>query len=249
MKNYLPNFILTSQLILAFTLANVVLANNDVQILFDEILQNNVVDGNVNYNGIKNDPKFKEYLKLLEPTPHLNGKNEELAFWINAYNALAIKGILDKRSPSTFFSRIDYFKNAKYKVGGIKINLYDLERDVIIPFGDPRIHFAINCASLSCPKLSNHAYQAEKLDSQLDKSTKDFINDPNHNKFNSKLNIANLSKIFDWFENDFSKHSGSVQKYVAQYVNDPKLAEALRNEEYSIQYLKYDWSLNGTAPL
>ena len=249
MKNNLPSFFLALQLLLAFTLANVVIANNDVQILFDKTLQNNVVDGNVNYNGIKNDPMFEEYLKLLEPTPELNGNNEKLAYWINAYNALAIKGILDERSPSTFFSRIDYFKNAKYKVGGRYINLYDLERDIIIPLGDPRIHFAINCASLSCPKLSNQTYQAENLDTRLNQATKDFINDPTRNRFDHELKIAYLSKIFDWFEKDFSNHSGSVQKYVAQYINDPKIAETLLNEEYKVQYLKYNWSLNGTAPL
>ena len=126
--------------------------------------------------------------------------------------------------------------------------MYDLERSIIIPLGEPRIHFAINCASGSCPKLLSEAYQAEKLEQQLEIVTKDFINDSTRNEFDRDKKIARLSKIFDWFKTDFSDHSGSVQKYIAQYVDDPALAEELRNESYKIKYLKYDWSLNGTKP-
>lgn len=228
--------------------ASTVSANSTLHKPFDHVLRNYVVDGHVNYKSIKSNPDFVSYLESLELAPSFQDKHDELAYWINAYNAFVIKGILDKRSPSTFLGRIGYFKTAKYQVGGKKINLYDLERKVIIPLGEPRIHFAINCASLSCPKLLSRAYRADKLEKQLEDSAKNFINDSTQNRFDRETKVAHISKIFDWFKKDFDTHSGSVQKYLAQYVDDPKLAEDLRSEKYRIQYLKYDWSLNGTVP-
>jgi len=236
--------ILLSLVLVSFS----VLANDEFHDDFDKILAANVVDGQVDYKAIKADSNFESYLQALEAAPSFDNKDEELAYWINSYNALAIKGILNKRSPKSLLGRVGYFKSAKYNVGGKRINLYDLERSIIIPLGEPRIHFAINCASGSCPKLLSEAYQAEKLEQQLEKVTKDFINDSTRNEFDQDKKIARLSKIFDWFKADFSDHSGSVQKYIAQYVDDPALAEGLRNESYKIKYLKYDWSLNGTKP-
>ncbi len=235
-------------LLLACFHIDIALSSSDLHEPFTTILNSNVIDGQVNYKGIKHDANFSRYLETLESKPNFNNKNQELAFWINAYNALAIKGILDDRSPSTFFGRVGYFKKAKYKVGGKNINLYDLERKVIIPLGEPRIHFAINCASGSCPKLLSRAYTASKLDTDLDEVTKAFLNDPTRNKFDKKTKTAHLSKIFDWFKKDFREHSGSVQKYIAQYIDDPVLKKALREDSYAVKYLKYDWSLNGTTP-
>lgn len=216
---------------------------------FDQVLKSSVADGNVDYTSIVNDPSFAQYLKDLEPEPMFQSQAEALSYWINAYNALAIKGILDGRSPSTLLGRFGYFKRAKYRVGGKAINLYDLERKVIIPLGELRIHFAINCASQSCPKLQSMAYTADMLEQQLDASTRTFINDPMRNRFDPDKKIAYISKIFDWFEQDFSRHSGSVQKYLARYVADPAIAKALANEQYKLKYLKYDWRLNGIAPV
>lgn len=235
-------------LIVAGVAANFVNANDGIHQPFTEVLKQSVVNGQVNYKAIKNNLKFKAYIKTLEANPTFTNKDEELAYWINAYNALAIKGILDGKSPKSLFGRLKYFKKAKYNVGGENINLFDLERKVIIPLGEPRIHFAINCASGSCPKLLPKAYTAATLENDLEKVTIDFVNDEFRNNFDKNRNIANLSKIFDWFKEDFAKHSGSVQKYIAQYIDDPEIAEALKQDSYKIRYLKYDWNLNGTAP-
>ncbi len=213
--------------------------------LFDNIVKNHVIDGVVDYPAIAEDSTFNQYLEQLANPPATQSRDEQLAFWINGYNALAIHGILDGLSPSTFFGRIGYFKNAKYAIGGRSITLNDLERKIIIPYNEPRIHFAINCASASCPKLVSYAYSAQQLDQQLDTVTRNFINDSTRNRFDRQNKVAHLSKIFDWFKKDFEQHSGSVQKYVAQFVNDPKLAKELNSEQYRIKFLKYDWSLNG----
>ena len=213
--------------------------------LFDNIVKNHVSDGVVNYPAIAEESTFSQYLNELAKPLVTKSRDEQLAFWINGYNALAIRGILDGRSPSTFFGRVGYFKNTKYTIAGRTINLYDLERKIIIPFKEPRIHFAINCASTSCPKLVSHAYSAQHLDQQLETVTRNFINDSIRNRFDRQNKVAYLSKIFDWFKKDFKQHSGSVQKYVAQFVNDPVLAQELHNDQYRIKFLKYDWSLNG----
>lgn len=228
--------------------SNILYADDSLHGPFTGVLSESVVDGQVNYSTINNNPIFFDYLKALETKPSFKNKNQELAFWINAYNALAIKGILDKRSPKTLLGRYRYFKKAKYNVGDKVINLYDLERKVIIPLGEPRIHFAINCASTSCPKIIPEAYTEEKLDDQLEQVTKDFINDTSRNSFDSEYKIATISKIFDWFKKDFVNHSGSVQKYLAEYVSDPDIASDLREDKYRIHYAKYDWNLNGTKP-
>ena len=237
--------------ILTFTLllfANLGLASSALHDPFNKVLKSSVQNGKVNYGVIKSHPEFSTYIESLKSKPEFNNQEEELAYWINAYNALVIKGILNGGSPSTFFGRKSFFKGDQYELAGMNINLDDLERKVIIPIGEPRIHFAINCASTSCPKLQSHVFTANELDRLLEHTAKEFINDSTRNHFDKKMKIAHISKIFDWFEEDFVKHSGSVQKYLAQYVNDAEIAEQLRNETYKIKYLKYDWSLNGTKP-
>jgi len=124
-----------------------------------------------------------------------------------------------------------------------------VERAILIPeFREPRIHFAIVCASRSCPKLRSWAFTADKLDQQLDDSARLFINDPSRNVFDRRQKIAHLSKIFDWFTEDFISHSGSLTKYVAQYVEDPVLAQELAQDTYQVEFLEYDWNLNGIPP-
>lgn len=216
--------------------------------LFQNVISKYVDDGNVNYPEINTDKSYHDYISQLEKTTRFQNSNEELSYWINAYNALAIKGILDGRSPETFFGKIGYFYNAEYLVNERTTNLYDLEHDVIIPLGEPRIHFALNCASASCPKLNSEVYRAEKLEQQLENAATMFINDSSHNRFEHQTKTAYISKIFDWFEDDFVKHSGTVQNYIALYIKDEVVSTALANNEYEIKFMEYDWSLNGTPP-
>lgn len=227
-------------------LASALHANNSLHTPFNNVLEGNVVNGKVNYSAIQAQPEFNSYVESLKSKPDFNNQEQELTYWINAYNALVIKGILNGGSPSTFFGRKNFFKGDQYQLAGMSINLNDLERKIIIPIGEPRIHFAINCASKSCPKLRPQVFNAEELDAQLEQAAKEFINDSMRNHFDPAMKTASISKIFDWFEEDFVKHSGSVQKYLSNYVTDEEIASQLRNEEYKIKYLKYDWNLNGT---
>lgn len=217
--------------------------------LFQDVISEYVDNGNVNYPGINTSNSYHTYISQLEKTTDFHSSNEELSYWINAYNALAIKGILDGRSPESFFGKIGYFYNAEYIVNGRTTNLYDLEHDVIIPLEEPRVHFALNCASTSCPKLNSAVYRAEKLETQLESAAIAFINDTTRNRFDQQTKTAYISKIFDWFEDDFVKHSGTVQSYLALYVKDGGISTALANNEYEIRYMEYDWSLNGIPPV
>jgi len=136
-----------------------------------------------------------------------------------------------------------------YRVGGAALNLYDLERDILIAqFHDPRVHFAIVCASASCPRLQPWAYTGAELNQQLEQGVREFINDPARNRFDRANRVAYLSKIFDWFTEDFEVQAGSLQRYVARYISDPVFAQELATVPYRIEFLDYDWSLNGPAP-
>lgn len=112
-------------------------------------------------------------------------------------------------------------------------------------FNEPRIHFAIVCASRSCPKLQPWAYDPDKLDGQLDQAARMFINDPSRNRFDREKRVARLSMIFNWFVQDFIAEAGSLIYYVKQFLEDQELVTDLELRPYRIEYLEYDWSLNG----
>ena len=214
---------------------------------FDALLRANVAKGVVNYPGFQDAAAFKAYVADLAKPAKLAGKSDVLAYNINAYNALAIQGILDGLSPSTTLGRLRYFKVQDWPLDARKISLHDLEHKVLRPLGDPRIHFAIICASRSCPFLRSEAYTAAKLDAQLDEQARQFVNDPFRNRFDRAAKTAHLSEIFKWFEEDF-QGPGSVQKYLARYVADPEVAKELAQDGYKVQWIDYDWTLNGTPP-
>lgn len=216
---------------------------------WESVLSAHVRDGAVDYPGIQDDVRFLPYVALLERVdPNQLSTDDRRAFWINAYNAFAVKGIVDHYSPMTLWGRYRYFIGREYQVCGRAMNLYDLERSILIAqFHEPLMHFAIVCASASCPKLQSWAYQGYKLDRQLDQAARAFINDPARNRFDRGHKVASLSMIFKWFESDFSG-GGSVLAYIARYVDDPELAKELMQPGYRIEYLDYDWSLNGVAP-
>jgi hypothetical protein len=130
-------------------------------------------------------------------------------------------------------------------VAGEEITLWDLEHERLRPLGEPRIHFALVCASASCPKLPSEAYAPVRLGAQLDRDARAFVNDPSRNRFDAQAGEARLSAIFEWYAEDFEAAAGSVHAYVAGYVADPELARGLGAGQWRIEYQDYDWSLNG----
>lgn len=214
---------------------------------FDVLLRANVKNGVVNYPGFQNNAAFKDYVAALGKPVKFDSKGAELAYYINAYNALAIEGILQGLSPSTLLGRARYFKYKDWPLNGQSITLFDLEHKIIRPLGEPRIHFAIICASKSCPFLRPEAYTAAKLDTQLGEQARQFVNDTFRNRFDASTKTAQLSEIFKWFEEDF-KGAGSTQRYIAPLVSDPAVAKGLAADEFKVTWIDYDWTLNGTPP-
>lgn len=213
----------------------------------DGVLMRNVRNGFVDYDGIRADPAFGRFVTALASTTpaDLAKPDTRLAFLVNAYNALAIRGILDGYSPSSRFGRYVYFKRRKYELLGSQTTLEGLEHGQILPLGDPRVHFAIVCASISCPRLASRAFTPAELDAQLESAARSFANDGARNRYDVGRKTAFLSSIFDWYEADFVRAAGSVQKYLARYVSDPAAAALLASDGFEVRYLDYDWELNG----
>lgn len=219
--------------------------------LFDQVLQEYVdSQGRVDYARLKSDPgTLESYLDLLAVNaPGDNATFQTgLAFWINAYNALTIKGVLD-HYPTTSVRKVKlfggFFSRIKFQVGGRSYTLDNIEHDIIrYEFGDPRIHFALVCASLGCPILEKRAFVPETLEKRLDNTTANFINNPEKVRLDRENSILHLSQIFEWYAEDFEDTHGSVINFISEYLPEADAA-FLKKEEVRIQYLKYDWSLN-----
>ncbi len=213
---------------------------------WNTLLGEAVNDGHVDYGLWVDNPQFDALVdQIANADTAAMTRQEKLVFYINAYNVLAAKGIIDGKSPSSLLGRYGYFKRDKYLVAGQSITLYDLEHDLILPLEEPRIHFAIVCASASCPILQSEAYTLERLDAQLEAAAIGFINDPERNTYDVANKKMAVSSIFKWFKDDFNKAAGSLQAYLAPYVQDPEVAAVLRDGGFKTKYQKYDWSLNG----
>ncbi|MEO0528861.1 MAG: DUF547 domain-containing protein [Bacteroidota bacterium] len=206
---------------------------------FDTILKTYVEDnGDVDYQGIRaNKLALKAYLDALStniPTEEWD-KNEVLAYWINAYNAFTIKLIVDNYPVNSIKDIKDPWGARFFKLGDKWYNLGEIEHKILRKMEEPRIHFAINCASYSCPRLRNEAYTAAKLEEQLQAMTMDFVTDTKRNIISADR--AQLSNIFKWYKKDFTENS-SLIAYINKYLESP-----IPNNT-RVTYLKYDWSLN-----
>jgi hypothetical protein len=208
--------------------------------LWNELLAKYVsFKGNVDYNGFKQDSKnLSSYISTLQAdysSIEEYSKAQKLAYWINAYNALTIDLILRNYPLNSIKDIKDPWDQRLWKFGEKWLNLNDIEHKILRKMDEPRIHFAIICASESCPKLLNKAYSANNLEEQLSIATKDFLSDASKNELSE--NSIKLSKIFKWFAKDF-KTKGSLIKFLNQY------SEVTINENAKKSYKDYSWELN-----
>ena len=218
-------------------------------IIWDSLLHEHVAsDGLVDYKGfIRDSVRFDKYLTLLQnnhPNKKYWSREERMAYWINAYNAFTVKMIVD-HYPTKSIKDIKKgipFVNTVWdikfiKIEGAEYDLNNIEHGILRPkFKEPRVHFAVNCASYSCPPLRNEAYTATKLDAQLTDQAKIFLNDPRKNII--AKNQMQISKIFSWFKGDFLVKEKSIQSFINQFTD----IEISNNAK--ISYLDYNWSLN-----
>ncbi|MAB79355.1 MAG: hypothetical protein CMJ89_08375 [Planctomycetes bacterium] len=232
--------------------------------LWNQTLAQNVRGDGFDYASVKKRPdKLTAYLDLVHGvTPDELGSwtaPQRFAFWINVYNAHTVKKVVDnypiksiKKLSGVFgFKSVfdeDFIDMPLFKPGGKgkKLSLNDIEHKILRrQFKDARLHSAVNCASHSCPPLRNEAFTADKLDAQLGEQMRAFINDPKRNQFDKKKDLLRLSKIFDWFQEDFKRDAGSVRAYLIRYA-PPEDAEFIRTKR--IKFLSYDWALNDVEP-
>ena len=224
-------------------------ANEVDQSLYAELLSKYVKNGIVNYQGFKNDEKnLDQYLNVLEKTDTKTlSRNEQFAFYVNAYNAWTIKLILSgypgiksiKDLGSLFKSP---WKKKICRIDGKIITLDDIEHNILRPrFKDPRVHFAINCAAKSCPPVRSEPYRGDELDQQLDEMTRAFINKLQSNRLEG--HTLYVSSIFKWFAEDFNE---DIVGFFLKYTKgDLKEQLEINKKKIKVKYLDYDWSLNG----
>ncbi|MDC3132907.1 DUF547 domain-containing protein [Flavobacteriaceae bacterium] len=194
-------------------------------------------DGNVDYKGWKNqEQELEAYIGTLEQfTPAAYWSKEEiLAYWINAYNALTVQLILKNYPLKSIRDIKDPWDTPCFFLSDKKYSLGNIEHDILRKMDEPRIHFAINCASTSCPKLQREAFMPRKMEVQLENATKAFVMDQSKNKI-SKEELK-LSRIFLWFGKDFGSKAARLT-FISRYSGVD-----LKNP--TIEYLSYDWSLN-----
>jgi hypothetical protein len=210
---------------------------------WQDLLQTYVnIHGEVDYKNLKqNESELDAYLDLVSKNPPEDSwtKNKKKAYLINAYNAFTVKLILD-HYPIKSIKDIGGFFSSPFtmefaRIDGKLYSLDDIEKGMLLKMGDSRAHFAVNCASESCPKLLNEAYVAEKLEKQLDVSAKTFVNSDKNKLSKTKVE---LSRIFKWYASDFESEFGSVIKFINRY------ADETIGEEAFINYLPYSWELN-----
>ncbi|MFN3997900.1 DUF547 domain-containing protein [Algoriphagus sp.] len=218
--------------------------------IWDQLLKAHVKpNGNVDYKGfIKDKAKLEKYTKLLSanaPDRKTWSKDQQLVYWINAYNAFTVTLIVDNYpvksikdlGPSFKIPLLkDVWHYKFFEIGGVPSSLDEIEHSILRKeFDEPRIHFAVNCASVSCPPLLNEAFVADKVEAQLTKVATMFINDPTRNKISADK--AEISSIFSWFKGDFTK-KGTLIDFLNMY------SKVKLKPNAKISHMNYNWNLN-----
>ena len=234
--------------LLILLLAGTTLAAEPDWTAYDELLSTHVTTGEkdgvpvnlVDYQGFAGDPRLDIALTQIRnfDLSQLQSNEEKLAYYINAYNLLTIKLIIDHWPVDSIRDIGNFFRGPWDRVvletSEDRLTLDDIEHDIIRSFGEARIHFAVNCASVSCPDLRREAYRAEDLDSQLEEQTVLFLSNPKG--LQADADNVRVSRIFDWYEDDFASYGG-VENFVRQYRPELQFDDLEAN-------LNYNWNLN-----
>ena len=163
-----------------------------------------------------------------------------LAFHLNAYNALAMHTVIEAGIPVTLagMRRVGFFLLGKVRVGGEAISLYDYENRVIRALGDARVHMALNCMSISCPRLPREPFRAAALDAQLERESRYFFNEPRNVEVDAAAKVVRLSEILRFYRADFLAATPSLAAYVNRY------RERKVPESYRVEFSDFDWTIN-----
>lgn len=224
---------------------------------WDELLKKYVnKDGMVDYRGLKSNAddmnRLRRYLDSLSAAnPSVTAsRGAKLAFWINAYNAVTLHGILREypttsirnHTPRLFGYHI--WHDLQLYVGGTAYSLDTIEHQILRKMGEPRIHFAIVCASIGCPRLLNEAYRANRVDQQLETNAKDFFARSQNFRYDQSQQRFFLSSILDWFGDDFGGSQAEQLRRISQWLPSAAAQSAARQNAVRVSYLNYNWDLN-----
>ena len=212
---------------------------------FDAVLSRFVDgEGRVDYRGLaSNRAELERYMVALAQTSPSSApeafatREAQLAYWINAYNASVLYAVTERPGLTSVHSvRFTFFGFTRYVYGGESMSLHALENELIRPtFEEPRIHFALNCASAGCPKLPSEAFVPERLEAQLARETRAFCADPD--KVRVSDGDVQMSQIFQWYAEDFVDAGGAID-FCRRWGRDDLPAGG------KLRYIPYDWSLN-----
>lgn len=212
--------------------------------VFDGVVKKHVDgQGRVDYVALAADrDDLVRYIgAIASVSPHSNPelfetKEEQLAYWINAYNAYVLFAVTERpRMVSVNDDKTDFFFFTEYRLGGESMSLYDLENEVVRKeFSEPRIHFALNCASGSCPELPPEAFVPARLEAQLARESKKYCASDN---VKLEGNVVKMSQIFEWYKADFEAGGGAIA-FCRAWGRDDLPADG------RLEYIPYDWSLN-----
>jgi hypothetical protein len=215
-----------------------------------DALLKKVVDaeGRVDYAKIDKAALDALFAALAASSPKSNpdlykSKSDKLAYWINGYNVAVWKNVLSRlpKLKSVDDEKVSFFGLTKFSFGGLELSLHALENDVVRKeFGDARVHMALNCASGGCPKLPNYAFTGAKLEQQLSNEARRFCNEKRNVDYDPAQKTVKLSKIFDWYKDDF----GKAPDKVITWINNYRAADAKIPTDAKISYVDYDWHLN-----
>lgn len=209
------------------------------------VLQNHVHEGKVDYEGIRKHRRdeLTDFVRSLATArPDKMEHQQQIAFWLDAYNGLVIHQVVEKdAAPDSKRSRARFFRGRRYKVAGQSLTLDDIEHKALRPLAkDPRVHFVLVCAAQSCPQLQASSFLGtENLDDTLEQATRNYINDSKNVEIRPETQTLVLNKIFDWYSDDF----GDVVKFVAKYRNSEE-RKSLETGDWKVEYRDYVWDLN-----
>lgn len=202
--------------------------------------------GRIDFAGMAREPgdleTYVAYLARVSPASEPRSfptPESKLAFYINAYNALAMYDVLRSGQPRDLNAvKVRFFYRNRFRLGGASLSLYHLENEVIRPMGDPRIHTALNCMARGCPRLPREPFRAELLDLELEACARDFFNEERNVMLDPEKRTVRLSQILDFYTGDFLKKAPSLIAYVNQY-RERKIPEG-----WKVEFIPYDWRLN-----
>lgn len=209
----------------------------------DALLQKAVKGEKVDYAVVaKERSKLQAYLaRVAKADAKKLAADEKLPFYVNAYNGYALESVLAHKLPASVLKVPGFFDKATHEVAGEALTLNELEEKKIRSSGDPRVHFVVNCASISCPRLWERAYTPKNWAESLEARTREYLSRPGEVAIDEKAKTITVVQLFEWYQKDWGSEA-DVRAFLAKY--QPKQAAALKDPAFALKHREYDWGLN-----